>query len=122
MLDHPESAADCERAAALIGDAFPSLRSKSVAFLDEGWDFRVFEVGGEWIFRFPKRHESVAKLDRELALLVALCPLLCAPLRSRQPFDCMASQPQQAVPHCCVAGYGFPYGSGSIAQQSRLWQ
>ena len=44
----------------------------TVEFLDEGWDFRVFEVGGKWVFRFPKHEKSVRKLEMELALLPGL--------------------------------------------------
>ena len=44
----------------------------AVEFLDEGWDFRVFEVGGKWVFRFPKHEKSVPKLEMELALLPGL--------------------------------------------------
>ncbi len=56
----------------IINLAFPAMRGMPVEFLDEGWDFRVFEVGGEWVFRFPKHEGSVHKLKMELALLPKL--------------------------------------------------
>jgi aminoglycoside phosphotransferase (APT) family kinase protein len=56
----------------IINSAFPRMRGMPVEFLDEGWDFRVFEVGGEWVFRFPKHEGSVTKLKMELALLPKL--------------------------------------------------
>jgi len=40
--------------------------------LGEGWDFQVFEVDGGWLFRFPKRETSVAKLNMERKLLSGL--------------------------------------------------
>lgn len=56
----------------------------AVEFLDEGWDFRAFEVGGKWIFRFPKHQGSVPKLEMELALLPGL-NLLGEPADSASP-------------------------------------
>ena len=56
----------------IIASTFPRLRGMPVEFLDEGWDFRAFEVGGEWVFRFPKHEGSVRKLKMELALLPKL--------------------------------------------------
>ena len=42
---------------------------REVVYLAEGWDFFVFEVDGEWIFRFPKRAQEVERLRREVAFL-----------------------------------------------------
>jgi aminoglycoside phosphotransferase (APT) family kinase protein len=56
----------------IIASTFPRLHGMPVEFLDEGWDFRVFEVGGKWVFRFPKHEGSVPKLKMEFALLSEL--------------------------------------------------
>ena len=61
-----------ENATRLIASTFPRLRGMAVEFLDEGWDFRIFEVGGELVFRFPKHEGSASKLEMELALLPQL--------------------------------------------------
>ena len=71
-LSYPDEAATAEHAKAIIVAAFPQFRSMDVVFLDEGYDFQVFEVEARWLFRFPKREESVAKLNREHQLLPGL--------------------------------------------------
>ena len=71
-LSYPDEAATAEHAKAIIVAAFPQFRSMDVVFLDEGYDFKVFEVEARWLFRFPKREESVAKLNREHQLLSGL--------------------------------------------------
>ncbi len=67
--DFPNSSESAER---IIASAFPDLRGMAVEFLDEGWDFRVFEVGGDLVFRFPRHEGSARKLEMELALLPRL--------------------------------------------------
>ena len=87
MLEHAGLSSNSESARRIIESIFPRFRGMPVGFLDEGWDFRVFEVGGEWVFRFPKHEGSVAKLEIELALLPELnllrkvtdSPSLCIP-------------------------------------------
>ncbi len=56
----------------MIDTAFPEFRGARVERLDEGWDFRVFEVDERWLFRFPKRESGVAKLNMERKLLSSL--------------------------------------------------
>ena len=72
ILERAGFANSNENAARLIASTFPRLRGMAVEFLDEGWDFRVFEVGGELVFRFPKHEGSASKLRMELALLPRL--------------------------------------------------
>jgi aminoglycoside phosphotransferase (APT) family kinase protein len=72
MLEHAGIPSDSGSVGRIIESAFPPLRGMPVEFLGEGWDFRVFEVGGKWMFRFPKHEGSVAKLKMELALLPEL--------------------------------------------------
>jgi aminoglycoside phosphotransferase (APT) family kinase protein len=51
-----------------------------VELLGEGWDFRLFEVGERWLFRFPKRETSVTKLNMEHKLLSGLGEWVSLPI------------------------------------------
>jgi aminoglycoside phosphotransferase (APT) family kinase protein len=57
-----------------------------VELLDEGWDFQVFEVDGRWLFRFPKREASVAKLNMERKLLSGLGEWVSLPVPNYEYF------------------------------------
>jgi len=57
-----------------------------VELLDEGWDFQVFEVDGRWLFRFPKREASVAKLNTECKLLPGLGKWVSLPVPNYEYF------------------------------------
>jgi aminoglycoside phosphotransferase (APT) family kinase protein len=67
---------DAELAARLIGERFPELRGAPVEPLGTGWDNNVFLVGGEWVFRFPRRSVAVPLLEREIVALPWLAPRL----------------------------------------------
>jgi hypothetical protein len=54
--------------------------------LGEGWDFQVFEVDARWLFRFPKREASVAKLNMERKLLSGLGEWVSLPVPSYEYF------------------------------------
>lgn len=73
-------------AKAVITTAFPEFRDACVELLDEGWDFRVFEVDGRWLFRFPKREASVAKLNTEYKLLSGLGGWVSLPIPNYEYF------------------------------------
>ena len=60
---------DAAGARARIERAFPDFELPHVRFLAEGWDFRMFEIDGEWLFRCPKRKEEIARLEREIEFL-----------------------------------------------------
>jgi aminoglycoside 2''-phosphotransferase len=47
----------------------PGFAIQSVYPIQDGWDFFVLEVNGEWIFRFPRRPEVTPSLEKEIALL-----------------------------------------------------
>lgn len=47
----------------------PGLSVQSAAVLGEGWNSRVYLVNNELVFRFPKRSEQWAELDREIKFL-----------------------------------------------------
>jgi len=81
----------------IIAETFPQFAKLRVELLGEGWDFRVFEVGERWLFRFPKHETSVTKLNMEHKLLAGLHEWVSLPIpyyeyygqsraRSGQPF------------------------------------
>ncbi len=70
-MSHKESI-NAEDAKNIITATFPRFRGMRVALLGEGWDFRLFEVGERWLFRFPKHESSVTKLNMEYRLLSGL--------------------------------------------------
>jgi aminoglycoside phosphotransferase (APT) family kinase protein len=74
------------RAREIISTSFAQFRGKHVAFLDEGWDFQVFEVDAKWLFRFPKREESAARLTKEYQLLSDLKAWVSLPVPDFQYF------------------------------------
>ena len=79
-ISHYRGALTTEQAQALISTAFPRFRGRRAVFLAEGWDFQVFEVGAEWIFRFPKREESAVRLTKEYHLLSDLKQWVSLPI------------------------------------------
>ena len=65
---------------ALLGDQFPELDASSARLLGEGWDNSVWVVEETWVFRFPRREIAIAGVERELAVLPVLAPLLPVPI------------------------------------------
>lgn len=61
-----------EQARTLIGRQFPQLSSKQVKRLGWGWDNTVFLIGGEYVFRFPRRTIAVDSIRMEGMLLPKL--------------------------------------------------
>ena len=59
-----------------IERAFPDFRFTHAEFFAAGCDFRMFEVDGTWLFRFPKREAEIARLEREIAFLDRVAPEL----------------------------------------------
>lgn len=43
---------------------------------DDGWDFKVLIVGGEWVVRWPRHRLAVEEIEYEVEFLPALAPLL----------------------------------------------
>lgn len=69
-----------ELARTLIGRRFPELRGATVERLATGWDNTVLLVGGDWVFRFPRRRMALAGVERETAVLPVLAPRLPLPV------------------------------------------
>ncbi|WP_102125907.1 phosphotransferase [Deinococcus planocerae] len=67
---------DLPTAAALIRADFPELAHLGVTLLGEGTDHLAFDVGGEYVFRFPKRAGAATALLTEARLTAWLAPRL----------------------------------------------
>jgi aminoglycoside phosphotransferase (APT) family kinase protein len=59
---------------------FPELELRSLRRLAEGWDNSVWVVDGRYAFRFPRREIAIPGIERELAVLPRLAPLLPLPI------------------------------------------
>ena len=81
-----EESLTAKSARAIIVAALPEFSAARVELLDEGWDFKVFEVDPRWLFRFPKREASVLKLNMERKLLSGLGEWLSLPVPNYEYF------------------------------------
>lgn len=95
-----EESSALEMAKAAITASFPQFRNARVEMLDQGYDFRVFEVGARWLFRFPKHTGGAKKLTKELKLLGGLGKRLPLPVP-----DYEYSQESGGSPLQSFAGY-----------------
>jgi Phosphotransferase enzyme family len=59
-------------AAELVGLQFPRLHGAPAELLATGWDNTVYLLGGQWIFRFPRRGVALPGIRREIAILPRL--------------------------------------------------
>ena len=64
----------------LLAEQFPELDSTSARPLGVGWDNSVWIVEERWAFRFPHRAVAIPGVERELAALPRLAPLLPVPI------------------------------------------
>lgn len=64
----------------MIAEGVPGLSVATVRFFEEGWDYELWEVNGELLFRFPKRAECAMPLMREARLLSELADALTTPV------------------------------------------
>jgi aminoglycoside 2''-phosphotransferase len=67
-----EARIDAVLVAEVIREQFPDLRPGQVRWIGEGYDSVAFEVGDEWVFRFPKRDDVEQQLLVEMRLLPVL--------------------------------------------------
>lgn len=79
----PELVVDEARARRLIESQFPELDTARLDLFGQGWDMTVWRVGGEHVFRFPRREVVVPGLLRELQVLPQIAAQL--PLRVPEP-------------------------------------
>jgi aminoglycoside phosphotransferase (APT) family kinase protein len=75
-----EAVVDEALARRLIGGQFPEVDLSSMRLLGEGWDNTVWLVDGRWVFRFPRRAIAIPGIERQIALLPSLAPLLPVPV------------------------------------------
>ena len=64
----------------LLAEQFSDLDAASARLLGEGWDNSVWVVEEAWAFRFPRRGIAIPGVERELAVLPLLAPLLPVPV------------------------------------------
>lgn len=76
----PERAVAVAQATELVGRRFAELSGAPVEPLATGWDNTVYLVGGEWVFRFPRRAMALPGVEREIAILPSLAPRLPLPI------------------------------------------
>jgi aminoglycoside phosphotransferase (APT) family kinase protein len=76
----PEVVVDEALARRLIAGQFPAVEAGSLELLAEGWDNTVWVADGRWAFRFPRRAIAIPGVEREIAVLPRLAPLLPAPV------------------------------------------
>jgi aminoglycoside phosphotransferase (APT) family kinase protein len=97
---------DAALARRLIAEQFPLLAEQPVSFLATGWDNAVFLVDGVLAFRFPQRAIAIPGIQREIAVLPALGPMLPAPL----PVPSHVGRPSASYPWPFL---GAPFIDGS---------
>jgi aminoglycoside phosphotransferase (APT) family kinase protein len=78
----------------LIAGQFDVLQPTDLRLLSEGWDNTVWLVDGRWVFRFPRREAVIPGIEREMALLPRLAPLVPLPI----PRPLFFGQPADAYP------------------------
>lgn len=71
-----EIVVDEELVRALLVEQFPGLDAGSARLLAEGWDYSVWVIEDRWAFRFPRRRVVIPGMERELAIVPRLAPLL----------------------------------------------
>ena len=94
-----ELAVDSALATALIAEQMPGLAGAPLRPLATGWDNTVFEVAGQWAFRFPRRAVAVPGLEREIELLGPLAARLELPI----PVPAWVGHPSPSL------GYPWPF-------------
>jgi len=75
----PEHVVDEPLARRLLGQ-FPELDPDGLRPLASGWDYTIWVVQERYAFRFPRRSIVLPGLERELAVLPRLAPLLPLPV------------------------------------------
>jgi aminoglycoside phosphotransferase (APT) family kinase protein len=75
-----EVTVDRDLAYRLIAGQFDSLELAELRLLSEGWDNTVWLVDQRWVFGFPRRDVVIAGIEREMALLPRLAPLVPLPI------------------------------------------
>ena len=77
----------------LLGQ-FPELAVDSLELVAEGWDNAVWLVDATWAFRFPRRSLAIPGVEREIAVLAQLAPVLPQPI----PVPTFVGRPAHGYP------------------------
>tara|TARA_R110002072_G_scaffold146075_1_gene292799 strand:- start:58414 stop:59346 length:933 start_codon:yes stop_codon:yes gene_type:complete len=64
----------------LLDEQFPEFTDCSLNLLGEGCDNSAWQVGDDWVFRFPRRQLGAELIDSELAVVPAIADRLTAPV------------------------------------------
>ncbi len=86
----------------LIAGQFDALAVAELRLLSEGWDNTVWLVDRRWVFRFPRREAVVPGIEREMALLPRLAPLVPLPI----PVPVFIGRP--------AGGYPWPFFGAAL--------
>lgn len=108
-----EVAVDEQLVRALLAEQFPELDGDFVRRLAEGWDYSVWVVEERWAFRFPRREVAIPGVERELAVLPRLAPLLPVPV----PEPRLVGTPSERFPW---PFYGAALFAGAEPAESEL--
>src|SRR5262249_35607241 len=90
----PEVAVGPALARQLLEQQFPEVASEPIEVLGRGWDNTVFTVGGEWVFRFPRREMVLPGIRNEIEFLPELAQLLPVSI----PVPELVGVPSEAFP------------------------
>jgi len=94
----PEWNAEIELAEAqvrsILGAQFPNVSLAGLSRVAEGWDNALWVTGEGIAFRFPRRGIALPGVEREIAVLPALAPMLPLPI----PVPVWVGRPSEAFP------------------------
>jgi aminoglycoside phosphotransferase (APT) family kinase protein len=103
----------------LIAGQFSELAGCELELLGAGWDNTVWLADGRLVFRFPRRAVAVHSVERQLAVLPLLAPLL--PLPTTTP--AYAGRPGEGFPWPCLGAPLVPgreAAAGAIGDDARI--
>jgi aminoglycoside phosphotransferase (APT) family kinase protein len=89
----------------IIQNQFPDLGAGRILFLGAGWDNDAYLVDDAWVFRFPRRRDVAATIEREIAVTAAAGAAL-QPLQVAVPEIRFVGKPSAAFPYA-FAGYRY---------------
>ena len=98
---------------------FPELEVRSLRRLGERWDNSVWVVDERYAFRFPRRAIAIPGIEREIAVLPRLAPLLPLPV----PRPVFVSGPVEDYPwpfFGCELVPGVEAGDAALDDEARL--
>jgi aminoglycoside phosphotransferase (APT) family kinase protein len=96
----------------LIATQFPALGDASIRHIGEGWDNAAYLVAEHLVFRFPQRKICGPLVQKEIANLPMLAPLLPYPI----PVPLYSGKASDEYPYPFV-GYELLYGAPADTRQ-----